>query len=74
MEGLNLHDYYDIIKVPMDLGTIKRKLENKQYATPDELRDDVRLICENCFKYNPVHDVIHQHGKTLWVRMNERLE
>jgi hypothetical protein len=67
VEGLKLQDYYEIIKNPMDLGTIKRKLDGRQYATPQELYDDVRLVCENCFKYNPPTDPIHQHGKTLMV-------
>ncbi|MFH4979228.1 hypothetical protein AB6A40_005937 [Gnathostoma spinigerum] len=65
VEGLKLHDYYDIVKQPMDLGTVRRKLEGKQYATPDEMRDDINLVCENCFKYNPPSDPVHQHGKTL---------
>lgn len=46
---------------------LRRKLEAKQYATPDELRADVILVCENCYKYNPTSDPIHQHGRTLQV-------
>ncbi|VIP00230.1 Bromodomain containing protein, partial [Brugia malayi] len=65
VEGLKLEDYYDIVKNPMDLGTIRRKLDAKQYATPEELRADVILICENCYKYNPTSDPIHQHGRAL---------
>ncbi|VDO82542.1 unnamed protein product, partial [Onchocerca flexuosa] len=49
----------------MDLGTIRRKLDAKQYATPEELRADVILVCENCYKYNPTSDPIHQHGRAL---------
>jgi hypothetical protein len=67
VEGLKLHDYYDIIKNPMDLGTIKRKFDSRQYADPDEFAADLRLVCENCFKYNPPNDPIHMHGKTLLV-------
>ncbi|VDM95643.1 unnamed protein product [Thelazia callipaeda] len=80
VEGLKLDDYYEIIKNPMDLGTIKRKLDAKQYATPDELRADVMLVCENCYKYNPSTDPIHQHGRALqkyfedkWHQMPEEL-
>ncbi|EJD76176.1 bromodomain containing protein [Loa loa] len=65
VEGLKLEDYYDIVKNPMDLGTIRRKLDAKQYATPEELRADVILVCENCYKYNPTSDPIHQHGRAL---------
>uniref|UniRef100_A0A1I7W8I1 Bromo domain-containing protein n=1 Tax=Heterorhabditis bacteriophora TaxID=37862 RepID=A0A1I7W8I1_HETBA len=61
VEGLNLTDYYDINPNPMDLGTMKKK----QYIIAQEFEDDVRLICSNCFKYNPPTDQIHQHGRTL---------
>ncbi|KIH63249.1 hypothetical protein ANCDUO_06451 [Ancylostoma duodenale] len=40
---MNLSDYYDIIPNPMDLGTIKKKLDNKQYANAQEFAEDVRL-------------------------------
>lgn len=51
-EQLNLHDYHQIIKKPMDLGTVKKKLENREYATPDEFAADVRLVFSNCYLYN----------------------
>uniref|UniRef100_A0A915PH32 Bm4523 n=1 Tax=Setaria digitata TaxID=48799 RepID=A0A915PH32_9BILA len=72
VEGLKLEDYYDIVKNPMDLGTIRRKLDAKQYATPEELRADVILVCENCYKYNPSSDPIHQHGRALQKYFEEK--
>ncbi|XP_052790647.1 bromodomain-containing protein 3-like isoform X2 [Mya arenaria] len=50
---LGLHDYHDIIKKPMDLATVKTKLENRQYASAQEFSDDVHTIFTNCYKYNP---------------------
>ncbi|CAF1426806.1 unnamed protein product [Adineta ricciae] len=59
VKTLNLSDYYQIIKKPMDLGTVKRKLENREYAAPDEFAADVRLIFSNCYLYNGPHtDVV----------------
>ncbi|GIX87803.1 hypothetical protein CDAR_82812 [Caerostris darwini] len=56
---LNLPDYYQVIKHPMDLGTIKVKMDNHEYKTPDEFAGDVRLIFTNCYKYNPSdHEVV----------------
>lgn len=69
---MNLSDYYDIITSPMDLGTIKKKLESKQYANPQEFADDILLVCSNCFTYNPATDVIHQHGRSLLRAFEER--
>ncbi|CAF0784933.1 unnamed protein product, partial [Didymodactylos carnosus] len=64
VEQLALHDYHDIIKKPMDLGTVKKKLENREYATPDEFANDVRLIFSNCYTYNgPNTDVVQMCKK-----------
>ncbi|NWX93819.1 BRD2 protein, partial [Nothoprocta pentlandii] len=59
VEALGLHDYCDIIKHPMDLSTIKRKMENREYRDAQEFAADVRLMFSNCYKYNPPdHDVV----------------
>uniref|UniRef100_H2YKN2 Bromo domain-containing protein n=1 Tax=Ciona savignyi TaxID=51511 RepID=H2YKN2_CIOSA len=56
---LGLHDYYDMIKNPMDLGTMRKKMDNREYRSPDEFAYDMRLIVTNCYKYNPPdHDVV----------------
>ncbi|CAN0410964.1 unnamed protein product [Pylaiella littoralis] len=36
----------------MDLGTIKNKLLLGDYAKPEELFEDVSLMCENAVKFN----------------------
>ncbi|KAG5682045.1 hypothetical protein PVAND_011435 [Polypedilum vanderplanki] len=61
---LGLHDYHDIIKKPMDLGTVKRKMDEREYKTAAEFEADVRLIFTNCYKYNPPdHDVVKMGRK-----------
>ncbi|EAU35073.1 conserved hypothetical protein [Aspergillus terreus NIH2624] len=45
-------DYYTIIKHPMDLGTMTKKLKALQYKSKQEFVDDLNLIWSNCFKYN----------------------
>ncbi|CAF89147.1 unnamed protein product, partial [Tetraodon nigroviridis] len=51
--SLGLHDYHDIIKQPMDLSTIKRKMDNREYLDSQQFAADVRLMFSNCYKYNP---------------------
>jgi hypothetical protein len=46
--GLELYDYPEVVKQPMDLGKIKRKLERKQYDTAAECASDIRLVWANC--------------------------
>ncbi|KAJ3615253.1 hypothetical protein NHX12_018821 [Muraenolepis orangiensis] len=58
-QALSLHDYHDIIKHPMDLCTVKNKLDSRQYRDAQEFAADVRLMFSNCYKYNPPdHDVV----------------
>lgn len=57
---LGIPDYYNIVKNPMDLGTIKKKLDDKKYDSPLAFRDDMRLIWDNCALYNePTTDAGH---------------
>jgi bromodomain-containing protein 4 len=58
-DKLGLNDYREIIRQPMDLGTVKAKMENRQYRKVEDFAADVRLIFTNCYKYNPPdHEVV----------------
>lgn len=46
-------DYYEIIKSPMDLGTIMSKIDLHRYQTVKAFLDDINLICSNALEYNP---------------------
>ncbi|XP_060775711.1 bromodomain testis-specific protein isoform X2 [Neoarius graeffei] len=57
--ALGLHDYHDIIHQPMDLGTIKKKMDNREYTDALQFVADIRLMFSNCYKYNPPnHEVV----------------
>ncbi|KAJ2686981.1 hypothetical protein IWW39_003251 [Coemansia spiralis] len=45
-------DYLGVIKTPMDLGTMQRKVETNKYRSIAEFRQDMLLICQNARKYN----------------------
>ncbi|KAL7087015.1 hypothetical protein ACP275_13G039100 [Erythranthe tilingii] len=51
--GLGLHDYFEIIRNPMDLGTVKDRLAQNWYKSPMEFAEDVRLTFKNALTYNP---------------------
>ncbi|KAM4578568.1 bromodomain-containing protein 3-like isoform 3-T3 [Fundulus diaphanus] len=58
-EALELHDYHDIIKHPMDLSTVRKKMDKGEYSDPQSFATDVRLMFSNCYKYNPPdHEVV----------------
>ncbi|XP_052001544.1 LOW QUALITY PROTEIN: bromodomain adjacent to zinc finger domain protein 1A-like [Xyrauchen texanus] len=46
-------DYYDIIKKPIALSTIREKVNNYEYQTAAEYIEDVELMFSNCLEYNP---------------------
>ncbi|KAL8991282.1 MAG: hypothetical protein Q9177_000269 [Variospora cf. flavescens] len=45
-------DYHNVIKTPMDLGTMTKKLKNVQYKSKQEFVTDLNLIWSNCLNYN----------------------
>lgn len=47
-------DYYTIIKTPMDMGTIKKRLENSYYLNAQECIQDFNTMFTNCYIYNKV--------------------
>ncbi|CAG0914242.1 unnamed protein product [Notodromas monacha] len=56
---LNLPDYHKIIKHPMDLTTIKKRLENNYYWSAKECIQDFNSMFTNCYVYNkPGEDVV----------------
>ncbi|XP_041760378.1 bromodomain-containing protein 3 isoform X1 [Coregonus clupeaformis] len=58
-EALELHDYHEIIKHPMDLSTVKKKMDSRDYQDAQSFATDVRLMFSNCYKYNPPdHEVV----------------
>ncbi|XP_057336025.1 bromodomain-containing protein 2-like [Microplitis mediator] len=65
-EHWGFNDYSNKIKKPMDLFTIKQKLDSGTYANTREFAEDVRLIFTNCYRYN-----CRKHGL---VSMAQRLQ
>ncbi|XP_062251433.1 bromodomain testis-specific protein isoform X2 [Platichthys flesus] len=62
--ALGLRDYHDVIKQPMDLNTIRKKMDQREYAIAKEFAGDVRLMFSNCYKYNPpTHEVVYMARK-----------
>jgi hypothetical protein len=51
-QALGLFDYPQVVKKPMDLGLIKKKLNEGKYKTIHDAADDIRLIWKNCLAYN----------------------
>ncbi|KAL1841997.1 hypothetical protein VTJ49DRAFT_6240 [Mycothermus thermophilus] len=44
-------DYFDVIKKPMDLSTMKAKMDRHEYADETEFLADMNQIFTNCYTY-----------------------
>lgn len=70
--GLELWDYPKIVDRPMDLGTVKRKLESNSYDTAYDCAEDIRLVWDNCMLYNQEGSDFHILSSTLSRKFEER--
>lgn len=63
--ALGIPDYAEKIQNPMDISTIKKKLESGVYKSPDDFNNDMLLMFNNCYTYNGPGSVVHEMGKDL---------
>lgn len=81
-----LPGYFDIVKHPMDLGTIRHRLENSFYMKSpgkdeveevtfdvDSFRSDMRLIFANAHSYNRSGDVFYDAATRLLEKFESKM-
>ncbi|KAK4521289.1 uncharacterized protein ATC70_011903 [Mucor velutinosus] len=66
-------DYFDVIKKPMDLGTVTKKMKNLSYRSKKEFADDLYLIYDNCLAYNTNSASEYRKHAIAMRRKTERL-
>jgi len=64
-KGLGIPDYPTIIKRPMDLGTVGKRVESGQYASVHALYADVDLVWSNAMTYNQDESFIYAIARDL---------
>mmetsp|Transcript_20836 Transcript_20836/g.26993 ORF Transcript_20836/g.26993 Transcript_20836/m.26993 type:complete len:1056 (+) Transcript_20836:177-3344(+) len=62
---LGLSDYFQVIQHPMDLGTIRKRLEQFEYYDLDQIESDVSLTFSNAILYNGAQSDIGKAAKEL---------
>jgi hypothetical protein len=71
--ALGIPQYPDIIKEPMDLGTIKTKLDNNEIDTPEEFKRLVNLTFMNAITFNNMPDnPVHLMARDFMTRFNNK--
>ena len=69
---LEIPTYFKIVKKPMDLATMRKKLENHEYSNASKFFDDFKLMIRNCFAFNPAGTPVNQAGIELQRLFDEK--
>ncbi|CAN6832864.1 unnamed protein product [Brassica oleracea] len=72
VEGLGLDDYHKVIEKPMDLGTIRTKMEGSEYSNVREIYADVRLVFKNAMRYNEEKHDVYVMAESLLEKFEEK--
>ncbi|KAF9282968.1 hypothetical protein BGZ68_005639 [Mortierella alpina] len=68
-------DYFQVIKHPMDLGTVLKKLKALAYQSKTQFANDLYLIYSNCLTYNSdPSSVYRKHAIAMRKRTQQLLE
>jgi len=67
-------DYFDIITKPIDLGTIKKKLNYNAYSNPNDFIDDFKQVFKNSYTYNGEHHEVSVCAKEIELAFEEAIK
>ena len=70
----NIPDYLDIIKYPRDLSLIQFNIENDYYPNIQSFLNDVQLIWDNCYTYNPPKNYISKCAQICEKKFKKEFE
>lgn len=72
-QALGIPHYFEVIKNPMDLSTIKHKLDHGLYENPWQYVDDVRLMFDNAWLFNDKKSCVYKHCSKVRVKLEKNL-
>merc|ERR1712106_1042123 len=64
--------YYDVIKRPMDLQTIRDNVQNKKYHSREEFLGDINQMVENSSSFNGEASILTINSKVIMDRVVRR--
>lgn len=63
--ALGLSSYFEKIKRPMDLGSVRCKLQSREYDNIHSCFDDIRLVFQNAITFNGPENYVGQVAKEI---------
>uniref|UniRef100_V5EUF3 Pre-mRNA-splicing factor PRP46 n=1 Tax=Kalmanozyma brasiliensis (strain GHG001) TaxID=1365824 RepID=V5EUF3_KALBG len=66
--------YTDVIKTPMDFGTMQRKVDDRLYSHMDDFKSDFQLVVSNAMTFNPEGTLYYNEAKRIATWGNRAIE
>lgn len=66
--------YSDVIKSPMDFGTMQRKVQDRLYSHMDQVKADFQLVISNAMTFNPEGTLYYNEAKRIAAWGNRAIE
>ncbi|KHJ35391.1 putative snf2-family atp dependent chromatin remodeling factor snf21 [Erysiphe necator] len=70
----DFYDYYNIIKQPIAMKQIQRKIKKEEYSSLNDLKQDIKLLCSNAKTYNEDGSMIYIDAVSIEAACNSRIE
>ncbi|CAG5050459.1 unnamed protein product [Parnassius apollo] len=67
-------DYYNVIKKPIDMETMGKKIQAHKYHSREDFLKDVQLLVDNCRAYNGINSQFTRQAETILKVTREALE
>ncbi|KAK8805352.1 hypothetical protein WA158_002008 [Blastocystis sp. Blastoise] len=61
----NLRNYWETVKQPIDLPTVRQKIKSGKYATPQDFEKDMTLMIDNCRRYHVNNMEMMRHATSF---------
>lgn len=71
-QKMDLPTYPKVVKKPMDLSTIRKKLDSGEYDGSQNFYEDFKLMIRNCFNFNPTGTPVNTAGVELQRLFDEK--
>merc|ERR1712032_1583172 len=72
-----LPDYYEVIRKPVDIAKIQKRIDEEHYEEMDALEKDFALMCKNTQQYNEDGSLIFEDSivlQSVFTNARERIE
>ncbi|KAF2446381.1 hypothetical protein P171DRAFT_357568 [Karstenula rhodostoma CBS 690.94] len=66
-------DYYQLIKNPICMQMIKKKINKKEYQNLKQFRTDIAILCNNCRTYNEDQSLLYKDANLIEATLDAKL-